>query len=230
MWDLTVGSSTRRNAPKRPPKPCPPAYLQILHSDADLGRAPAHETRPHAHSLRPLAPCITRAGCGQSHTSSCRALLLLLHERQRGLIIVRLLLRELSQRPRHDLCERCAAYRRLTRCKRAHKPHITRTPCRPSANRAWCLSYTVYSQPAQGGSRALLGLRERAERRQGASGRGSGRQAGTGIRMSAAACGDVRDRPCARLLGDRVMQMHRFCMRSSCVSCQSVDKTVLISG
>ena len=188
MWDLTVGSSTRRNAPKRPPKPCPPAYLQILHSDADLGRAPAHETRPHAHSLRPLAPCITRAGCGQSHTSSCRALLLLLHERQRGLIIVRLLLRELSQRPRHDLCERCAAYRRLTRCKRAH---ITRTPCRPSANRAWCLSYTVYSQPAQGGSRALLGLRERAERRQGASGRGSGRQACARSRRRLAAMSEI---------------------------------------
>ena len=195
MWDLTVGSSTRRNAPKRPPKPCPPAYLQILHSDADLGRAPAHETRPHAHSLRPLAPCITRAGCEQSHTSSYRALLLLLHERQRErphYCLTSVLQRELSQRPRHDLCERCAAYRRLTRCKRAHKPHITRTPCRPSANRAWCLSYTVYSQPAQGGSRALLGLRERAERRQGASGRGgSGRQACARSRRRLAAMSEI---------------------------------------
>ena len=193
MWYLTVGSSTRRNAPKRPPTD----HVRLLTSRSYIfrsgprARAPAHETRPHAHSLRPLAPCITRAGCGQSHTSSCRALLLLLHERQRGLIIVRLLLRELSQRPRHDLCERCAAYRRLTRCKRAHKPHITRTPCRPSANRAWCLSYTVYSQPAQGGSRALLGLRERAERRQGASGRGSGRQACARSRRRLAAMSEI---------------------------------------
>ena len=55
IWDSTVCPSTRRNALKRPLKPCPPAYLQILYHDP--GEAPAHETAGPRTCPLTTTPC-----------------------------------------------------------------------------------------------------------------------------------------------------------------------------
>ena len=158
----------RQKARKRPLKPHPPAWHRILRSDS--GWAPVHESRPHTHAPQPLAPWILHAV--SEHLTDPPAHVCSRPARQQSddTTYMTMLRSQLSPLLRTTspgtYRSRAASFRSILTARTTHLPCAARYS-------SWCLC----SQPARGGSRALLGLHEPAERRQGASGHGSGRQA-----------------------------------------------------